>query len=186
MGFKIQLESALQRRLSFEMEKQGLEKIIVNMGVGRFKDDQKFLESAAKDLEVITGQKPATRTAKKAVASFKLKAGELIGLVVTLRGKRMWAFFEKLVSIVLPRLRDFHGVSRKSFDGSGNYSLGLEEHTVFPEIDPNKVDKIKGLEVTIVTSAKTDEEGLKLLDKLGMPFAKRVSESKYQSVKVLR
>lgn len=153
------------------MEKQGLEKIVVNMGVGRVLDDSKYLESAADDLKVITGQKPAVRPAKKAVAGFKVRAGDSVGLTVTLRGKRMRDFFEKLVNIVLPRLRDFHGVSRKSFDGSGNYSLGIEEHTVFPEIDPNKVDKIKGLEVTIVTSARTDEEGLELLEKLGMPFA---------------
>ena len=143
------------------------------MGVGRALDDPKYLESAANDLTVITGQKPAVRKAKKAVAAFKLKAGDTVGLMVTLRGKRMRDFFEKLVNIVLPRLRDFHGVSRKSFDGSGNYSLGIEEHTVFPEIDSNKVDRVKGLEVTLVTTAKNDEEGLKLLEKLGMPFVKR-------------
>jgi len=154
------------------MQQKGIEKIVVSMGVGRFKDDPKYLESAANDLAIITGQKPAVRPAKKAIAGFKLKAGEPVGLVVTLRGKRMRAFFEKLIKIVLPRLRDFHGVSRKSFDGSGNYSLGIEEHTVFPEIDPNKVDKIKSLEVTIVTTAKTDEEGFKLLKELGMPFEK--------------
>jgi len=112
------------------------------------------------------------RTAKKAVAGFKLKIGDPVGLMVTLRGKRMWDFFEKLIHIVLPRLRDFHGVSRRAFDGSGNYSLGIEEQTVFPEIDSNKVSKVKGLELTIVTTAKTDEGGLKLLEKLGMPFEK--------------
>ncbi len=154
------------------MQKRGLEKIVVNMGIGKALDDSKYLESAADDLKVITGQKPATRVAKKAVAGFKLRAGEPVGLVVTLRGKRMWDFFEKLVNIVLPRLRDFHGVSRKSFDGSGNYNLGIEEHTVFPEIDPNKLEKVKGLEVAIVTTAKNDDEGLKLLEKLGMPFGK--------------
>lgn len=152
------------------MQEKSLEKIVVNMGVGKALDDPKYLESAANDLAVITGQKPAVRPAKKAIAGFKLKAGDAVGLVVTLRGKRMEDFFEKLVGIVLPRLRDFHGVSRKSFDGSGNYSLGIEEHTVFPEVDPNKVDKVKSLEVTIVTTARSDEEGLKLLEKLGMPF----------------
>jgi len=146
------------------------------MGVGKALDDPKYLESAASDLAVITGQKPAVRTARKAVAGFKLKVGDPVGLVDTLRGKRMRDFFEKLVHIVLPRLRDFHGVSRRAFDGSGNYSLGIEEHTVFPEIDPNKVSKVKGLELTIVTTARTDEEGLKLLEKLGMPFEK-VEES---------
>ena len=154
------------------MPERTLEKIVVNMGVGKALDDSKYLESASNDLMVITGQRPAVRPAKRAVAGFKLRAGEPVGLMVTLRGKRMWDFFEKLVNIVLPRLRDFHGVSRKSFDGGGNYSLGIEEHTVFPEIDSNKVDKVKGLEITIVTSAKTDGEGLKLLKKLGMPFEK--------------
>jgi len=154
------------------MKEHSLEKIIVSMGTGKQKDDSKYLEAAAEDLRVITGQKPAIRAAKKAVAGFKLRAGEPVGLVVTLRGKRMQSFFEKLVHVVLPRLRDFHGVSRKSFDGGGNYSLGIEEHTVFPEIDPNKVGKIKGLEVTMVTTAETDEEGLELLKELGIPFEK--------------
>ena len=163
------------------MSKHALEKIVVNMGTGKYKDDPKYLESAAEDLQVITGQKAAVRMAKKAIAGFKLRAGDLAGLVVTLRGKRMRDFFEKLVNIVLPRLRDFHGVSKKSFDGRGNYNLGIEEHIVFPEIDPNKVGKIKGLEVTIVTTAETDEEGLKLLESLGMPFEK---VSKSQSIKV--
>jgi large subunit ribosomal protein L5 len=152
------------------MQKSGLEKIVVNMGVGKAADDPKYLEAASNDLAVIAGQKPAVRTAKKAVAGFKLRAGDPVGLMVTLRGRRMRDFFEKLVKIVLPRLRDFRGVSRRAFDGSGNYTLGIEEHIVFPEIDPNKVDKVKGLEVTIVTSAKTDEEGLQLLEELGMPF----------------
>ena len=154
------------------MKEHNLEKIVVNMGTGKYKDDSKYLEAAAEDLQVITGQKAAIRTAKKAIAGFKLRAGDPVGLMVTLRGKRMQDFFEKLVSIVLPRLRDFHGVSKKSFDGSGNYNLGIEEHAVFPEIDPNKVGKIKGLEVTIVTSSENDKEGLELLEKLGMPFEK--------------
>jgi large subunit ribosomal protein L5 len=152
------------------MSKHTLEKIVVNMGVGKAADDPKYLEAASNDLAVIAGQKPAVRTAKKAVAGFKLRAGDPVGLMVTLRGRRMRDFFEKLVKIVLPRRRDFRGVSRRAFDGSGNYTLGIEEHIVFPEIDPNKVDKVKGLEITIVTSAKTDEEGLQLLEELGMPF----------------
>ncbi len=154
------------------MPEHALEKIVVNMGVGKALGDSKYLESASNDLVVITGQKPAVRKAKKAIAGFKLRAGDPVGLMVTLRGRRMRDFFQKLVNIVLPRLRDFHGVSRESFDGSGNYSLGITEHTVFPEIDPNKVGKIKSLEVTIVTTAKTDEEGFELLEKLGMPFEK--------------
>lgn len=149
-----------------------LEKIVVNMGVGKALDDQKFLESAADDLAVITGQKPSSRSAKKAVAGFKVRAGDVVGLTVTLRGRRMRDFFEKLVGIVLPRLRDFRGLSRGSFDGHGNYSLGIPEHTVFPEIDPNKVGKIKSLEITIATTAKTDEDGLNFLESLGMPFEK--------------
>ncbi len=155
------------------IQEKSLEKIVISMRTGKALGDSKYLESAADDLAVITGQKPAVRTAKKAIAGFKLRAGDPAGLMVTLRGKRMRDFFEKLVNIVLPRLRDFHGVSRKSFDGSGNYNLGIEEHTVFPEIDPNKVDKIKGLEVTIVTTVSDDEEGLKLLESLGMPFEKK-------------
>jgi len=164
------------------MKEKSLEKIVVSMGTGQHKDDSKYLESAAEDLRVITGQKPAVRTAKKAIAVFKLRSGAPVGLMVTLRGKRMQDFFEKLINIVLPRLRDFHGVSRKSFDGSGNYSLGIEEHTVFPEIDPNKVGKIKGLEVTIVTTAGDDKEGLELLEKLGMPFEKEV----HKNIKTLK
>lgn len=152
-----------------------LEKIVVNMGVGKALDDPKYLESAANDLAVITGQRPTPRPAKKAISGFKVRAGDVVGLAVTLRGKRMRDFFQKLVGIVLPRLRDFRGLSRKSFDGHGNYSLGIPEHTVFPEIDPNKVDKIKSLEMTIVTTAKNDEEGLKFLESLGMPFEKRSS-----------
>lgn len=149
-----------------------LKNIVVNMGIGKALGDSKFVESASSDLMVITGQKPAVRRAKKAISAFKLTAGDPVGLVVTLRGRRMRSFFEKLVRIVLPRFRDFRGLPRKSFDGGGNYSLGVTEHTVFPEIDPNKVDKLKGLEITIVTTAKNDEEGLKFLEKLGVPFEK--------------
>ncbi len=154
------------------IQKSGLEKIVVSMGTGKHKDDSKYLESAANDLAVITGQTPAVRTAKKAIAGFKVREGHRVGLWITLRAQRMRDFFKKLVGIVLPRLRDFRGVSRDSFDRSGNYSLGFEEHTAFPEIDPNKAEKIKGLEVTIVTTAENDAEGLKLLEELGMPFEK--------------
>lgn len=154
------------------MKKQTLKKIVVNMGIGSAKEDKDFLESAGKDLAEITGQKPSLRPAKRAIAGFKVRAGEIVGLTATLRGRRMWAFFQKLVQVVLPRLRDFRGVSRESFDGSGNYNLGITEHTVFPEIDPNKVERIKNLGITIVTTAKNDEEGYRLLQELGMPFAK--------------
>lgn len=154
------------------MQEKSLEKIVVNMGVGKALEDPKYLESAMEDLAVITGQKPVSRSAKKAVSGFKVRAGDVVGLAVTLRGRRMEDFVKKLVGIVLPRLRDFRGLSHRSFDGHGNYSLGIPEHTVFPEIDPNKVSKIKSLEITIVTTAKNDEEGFKLLQTLGMPFEK--------------
>ena len=150
-----------------------VDKIVVNMGLGDAYTDAKILDAGMAELAAITGQKPKVTRARKSISGFKLRAGDPVGLMVTLRGKRMRGFFEKLVNIVLPRLRDFHGVSRKSFDGGGNYSLGIEEHAVFPEIDPNKIGKIKGLEVTIVTTAETDEEGLKLLESLGMPFEKK-------------
>lgn len=149
-----------------------IEKIVVNMGVGKFKDDQKALASAAADLAQITGQKPASRPAKKAISAFKLRQGEPVGLMVTLRGERMWAFFDKLVNLVLPRIRDFHGVSRSGFDPKGNYSLGIREHTVFPDIDPNRVDRTKSLMVTLVCRAKDKKEAEIFLEKLGWPFVK--------------
>lgn len=146
--------------------------IKVNVGLGEALTNSKAIDAMHSVLEQITGQKPVITTAKKAISNFKVRQGDKIGLCVTLRKDRMWYFLEKLIAIVLPRIRDFHGVSTKSFDGSGNYSLGILEHTVFPEIDPNKVDKLRGLGVTIVTSAKTNEEGLELLKLLGMPFKK--------------
>lgn len=146
--------------------------IKVNVGLGEALTNSKAIDAMHSVLEQITGQKPVITTAKKAISNFKVRQGDKIGLCVTLRKDRMWYFLEKLIAIVLPRIRDFRGVSTKSFDGSGNYSLGILEHTVFPEIDPNKVDKLRGLGVTIVTSAKTNEEGLELLKLLGMPFKK--------------
>ena len=145
-------------------------KITVNMGVGRLKDDKNFIASAKGDLALITGQAPCERRAKKSIAGFKLREGDTVGVMVTLRRKRMWDFFSKLIYIVLSRLRDFRGISKKSFDGSGNYSLGISEHTVFPEVDANKVDKIKSLQVTFCVSTKSNEEGYKYLKFLGMPF----------------
>jgi len=149
-----------------------LEKIVVNMGVGRFKDDARYLEEASQELALITGQKPALRRSRKAISGFKLRRGEPVGLMVTLRGERMWSFFDKLVSVVLPRLRDFRGVQRESFDGEGNYSLGLREHGVFPDLDPNKISRIKSLMVTVVTTARDKKEAALLLEKLGLPFTK--------------
>lgn len=147
-----------------------LEKIVVNMGVGAATQDAKLLENAVNDLTIITGQKPAITRAKKSIASFKLRQGMAIGCKVTLRGDRMWEFFDRLLSTALPRIRDFRGVSGKAFDGRGNYSLGVNEQLIFPEIDYDKVDKIRGMDITFVTSANTDEECRALFDKFGFPF----------------
>lgn len=149
-----------------------LQKILVNMGIKDAVIDKKNKDAGSEVLSKITGQKPSVRKARKSIATFKLRKGEEIGLLVTLRGKRMYDFFGKLTKIVLPRLRDFHGVSKENFDGHGNYNLGFAESTVFPEIDPGSVDKIQGLQVTIVTTAKNDKEGEALLTLLGMPFRK--------------
>lgn len=147
-----------------------LEKIVVNMGVGAATQDAKLLENAVNDLTIITGQKPAITRAKKSIASFKLRQGMPIGAKVTLRGDRMWEFFDRLLSTALPRIRDFRGVSGKAFDGRGNYSLGINEQLIFPEIDYDKIDKIRGMDITFVTSADTDEECRALLDQFGFPF----------------
>ena len=150
-----------------------IEKIVVNIGVGEALDNPKALEAAAGDLATVTGQKPVTTKARKSIANFKLREGRLIGAKVTLRGERMWAFLDRLVNIALPRVRDFRGVSTNAFDGRGNYTLGLKDQLVFPEIEYDKIDKLRGMEVTIVTSAKTDEHARALLQMLGMPFVKK-------------
>jgi large subunit ribosomal protein L5 len=147
-----------------------LEKIVVNMGVGEATQNAKLIEKAAEELAVITGQKPAVRKARKSIANFKLRAGQAIGCMVTLRGPRMWEFYDRLVSVSLPRVRDFKGVSPKAFDGRGNYSLGIREQIIFPEVDYDKVEKITGLNVTVCTTARNDAEGKALLAHLGMPF----------------
>lgn len=172
--FNEEIKKKLQQDLGIknDMAIPRLSKIVLNMGVKDVLTDKKNLEKAAAALTQITGQKPGVTKARKSISSFKLRKGEKIGLRVTLRGKRMYDFFEKLANIVLPRLRDFHGVRRESFDGSGNYTLGFNEQTVFPEIDPAKIDKIQGLEITIVTTAKDNKEGFTLLQALGMPFQK--------------
>ena len=156
-----------------------LSKIVINMGVKDALVDKKNIEKSAASLMQITGQKPKVTKAKKSISSFKLRQGENIGLVVTMRGKKMYDFFIKLVSVVLPRFRDFHGVKKESFDKNGNYTLGFAESSVFPEIDPGKVDRIQGLEITIVTTARNDKEGHALLKALGMPF-KKISNLKNQ------
>ena len=149
-----------------------LEKMVLNIGVGEAIQNAKALEAAEGDLAAISGQHPVTTRAKKSIAAFRLRSGMPIGLKVTLRGERMYDFFDKLVNAVLSRIREFQGVSRNSFDGHGNYTLGLKEQIIFPEVDYDKIDKVRGLEISIITTAKTDEEGRHLLESLGMPFAK--------------
>jgi large subunit ribosomal protein L5 len=152
------------------MEVPRLDKIILNMGLGEAIQNIKVLDAAMEELALIAGQRPVVTRARKSIASFKLREGMPIGCMVTLRRGRMYDFFDKLVNVTLPRVRDFRGLSDKSFDGRGNYTLGIKEHIIFPEIDYDKIDKIKGLNITIVTTAKTDEEGKALLKMMGMPF----------------
>jgi len=154
----------------FRSQLPELKKVVLSIGLGEAIQDAKALEAAEKDLATISGQHPVTTRAKKSISAFKLRAGVPIGMMVTLRGKRMYDFFDKLVNVVLPRFRDFRGVSRDSFDGRGSYSLGIKEQIVFSEIEYDKVDKIRGLEVTIVTTAKNDDEARALLELMGMPF----------------
>lgn len=172
--YKKEIAQALQTELGIKnpMAIPHLEKIVVNIGVKDAVADKKNVERAVKALEQITGQHPRIAKAKKSIAGFKLRQGDAIGTSVTLRGKRMYSFFEKLVNVVLPRLKDFRGVKLSSFDGRGNYTLGLSEYTVFPEIDPTTVERMQGLEIVIVTSGKDNTEGQALLAKLGMPFEK--------------
>lgn len=165
---------ALMEKFGYKniMEVPKLEKVVINMGVGEAKENSKSLDSAITDLELITGQKPITTRAKKSVANFKLRENMPIGCKVTLRKQKMFYFMDKLINIALPRVRDFRGVSAKSFDGRGNYALGIKEQLIFPEIEYDKIDKLRGMDVIVVTTAKTDEEARELLRLLGMPFAK--------------
>jgi large subunit ribosomal protein L5 len=146
--------------------------VVVNIGLGEAMDEPKALEAAASDLMQITGQKPVMTKSRKSIAAFKLREGRVIGTKVTLRGERMWAFLDRLMNIALPRVRDFRGVSPNAFDGRGNYTLGISDQLIFPEIDYDKIDKVRGMEVTIVTSARTDDQARALLQLLGMPFKK--------------
>ena len=149
-----------------------LKKIVLNIGLGEALENQQALESGQKDLAAITGQHPVITKARKSIAAFKLRAGQSIGVMVTLRGSRMYEFYDRLVNATLPRIRDFRGVGRNGFDGSGNYSMGLTEQTIFPEIEYGQADKVRGFQITMVTSSRTNEEALKLLELLGMPFAR--------------
>ncbi|MGI6225174.1 MAG: 50S ribosomal protein L5 [Peptococcales bacterium] len=163
----------LQQKFNYKnvMEIPKLEKVVLNIGLGEAVLNPKALDAAVQDLTIISGQKPVVTKAKKSIAAFKLRAGMPVGVKVTLRGDRMYEFVDKLINIALPRVRDFRGVSPKSFDGRGNYSLGLKEQLLFPEIEYDKIDKLRGMEVVFTTTAKTDEEGRELLKLLGMPFA---------------
>jgi large subunit ribosomal protein L5 len=154
------------------MQVPRVEKVVVNIGLGESMDDAKALEAATSDLTQIAGQKPVMTKARKSIAAFKLREGRIIGTKVTLRGERMWAFLDRLMNIALPRVRDFRGVSANAFDGRGNYTLGLRDQLIFPEIDYDKIDKLRGMEVTIVTTAKSDDQAYVLLQLLGMPFKK--------------
>lgn len=173
--FLNEVAPALMRKFNYKsiMQVPRVEKVVINMGVGDAVQNPKLLDSAVEDLTAIAGQKPIVTRARKSIAGFKVRQGMPIGCKVTLRGERMWDFLEKLIYVALPRVRDFRGVSSKSFDGRGNYALGLKEQLLFPEIDYDKIDKIRGMDVIIVTTAKTDEEAKALLKGLGMPFAER-------------
>ena len=172
--YKNEVLPALVKEFEYKnvMQAPKLEKIIVNIGLGEAKDNVKLLESAVEELRTITGQHPVITKAKKSISNFKLREGQSIGCKVTLRGQRMEDFFDKLVNIALPRVRDFRGVSSTSFDGRGNYALGIKEQLIFPEIDFDKVNKVRGMDIVVVTTANTDEEARELLTQLGMPFQK--------------
>ena len=165
---------ALEKSFNFSnvMQVPRISKVVVNIGLGEALDNAKAIDAATSDMTQITGQKPVVTKARKSIANFKLREGRAIGVRVTLRGDRMWAFLDRLMNIALPRVRDFRGISPNAFDGRGNYTLGLREQLVFPEIEYDKIDKIRGMEITIVTTARTDEEGRQLLQMLGMPFRK--------------
>jgi large subunit ribosomal protein L5 len=170
-------------RYSTPMQAPRLLKITLNMGVGEAKQDSKMLDTAQEQLATIAGQKPNVRRAKKSVAAFKLREGMPVGLTVTLRGVRAYEFLDRLVSIAIPRIRDFRGLNPRSFDGRGNYSMGVREQVIFPEIDYDSVDQVRGLDVTLTTSAETDAEAFALLDALGMPFARDGRPQGYESLK---
>ena len=166
---------ALRKAFDFKniMQVPRIEKVVINIGMGEALDNPKSLEAAVSDLTIITGQKPVMNKARKSIANFKLREGRLIGTKVTLRGDRMWAFLDRLLNTALPRVRDFRGVSANAFDGRGNYTLGLHDQLIFPEIEYDKIDKLRGMEVTIVTTAKNDDQARVMLKLLGMPFSKK-------------
>ena len=172
--YKNNVVPALVEKFQYKsvMQAPKIEKIVINMGVGEAKDNKKALESAVEEMTLIAGQKPVTTKARKSVSNFKIREGMEVGCKVTLRGNRMYEFFDKLVNISLPRVRDFRGVSNTSFDGRGNYALGIKEQLIFPEINYDKIDKLRGMDIIITTTANTDEEAKELLKLMGMPFSK--------------
>jgi large subunit ribosomal protein L5 len=170
--YRDELRAQLQERLGLGnvMEVPRLEKIVLNMGVGRATQQPSLIEGAQRDLEVISGQKPVVTRAKKSIAGFKLREGNSIGVKVTLRGDRAWEFFDRLISLAIPRIRDFRGLSPRSFDGHGNYTFGVTEQLIFPEVDYDRIDTVRGMDITVVTSARTDDEGRAFLQAFGFPF----------------
>ena len=172
--YKNEVIKSMMERFNYEniMEVPRLEKVVINMGIGEARDNPKIMESAVKELEIIAGQKPVVTQAKKSIANFKLREGMKVGTKVTLRGERMYHFLDKLMNVALPRVRDFRGVSSSSFDGRGNYALGIKEQLIFPEIEYDMIESIRGLDIVVVTTAKTDEEARVFLEKMGMPFKK--------------
>ena len=172
MRYREEIIPALREEFGHEniMQVAGLVKIVVNMGVGDAARDSKLMDGAIRDLSLITGQKPQTTKARKSIAQFKLREGQVIGAHVTLRGNRMWEFLDRLLTLALPRIRDFRGLSDKQFDGRGNYTFGLTEQSMFHEINPDSIDRVRGMDITVVTSATTDAEGRSLLRRLGFPF----------------
>jgi large subunit ribosomal protein L5 len=172
--YKKEIAPELRRQFSYAnvMQVPRVEKVTVNIGLGEAKENARAVETATADIATVTGQKPVVTKAKKAIANFKIRQNMPVGVAVTLRGDRMWEFLDRLVNAALPRIRDFHGVPVKAFDGRGNYSLGVREQLIFPEIDYDKVDRIRGMQINIITTARTDEEGRRLLEMMGMPFSK--------------
>jgi large subunit ribosomal protein L5 len=172
--YRDEIQPALMREFGYKnmMQAPRLEKIVLNIGLGEATTNARALDSASEDLATITGQKAVITRAKRSIANFKIREGNPIGLAVTVRGDRMWEFLDRLVNATLPRIRDFRGISRNAFDGRGNFSLGVREQLIFPEIEYDKVDRVRGLQINIITTAETDEEGARLLELLGMPFSR--------------
>jgi len=172
--YREEIAPALIEEFKYENEMQApsVVKVVVNIGLGEATQDAKVLDAASSDIATITGQKPVITRARKSIANFKVREGNAIGLMVTLRGAQMWEFLDRLLSVALPRIRDFRGVSPKAFDGRGNFSLGVQEQLIFPEIEYDKVDRVRGMQINIISTARTDEEGARLLELLGMPFSK--------------